>query len=90
MVTGKDKGKNAKVLKILGSKVLVEGINLYKKHQRAKQAGKKGQLVERAMPLHASNVALYCDKCKKGVRVGTNVDSNGKKMRICRSCKGNI
>jgi len=90
ILAGKDRGKTAKVLRIVGDKVLVEGVNLFKKHERARHEGKKGQMIERAMPINTSNVALYCDKCKKGVRVGTSTDSNGKKTRICRSCKSNI
>ena len=59
ILTGKDKGKTGKVLKAypLENKVLVEGINMYKKHERARKEGQKGQVVERAVPMHASNVA---------------------------------
>ncbi len=59
ILTGKDKGKTGKVLKAYPreNKVLVEGVNMYKKHERARKEGQKGQVVERAMPLQASNVA---------------------------------
>jgi len=59
ILTGKDKGKTGKVLKAFPAegKVLVEGINVYKKHERARKEGQKGQLVERSVPIHASNVA---------------------------------
>ena len=58
ILTGKDKGKTGKVLKAFPreGKVLVEGINMYKKHERARKEGQKGQVVERAMPMQASNV----------------------------------
>jgi large subunit ribosomal protein L24 len=59
ILTGKDKGKTAKVLKAFPKlgKVLVEGVNVYKKHERARKEGQKGQIVERAVPIQASNVA---------------------------------
>ena len=59
ILTGKDKGKTGKVLKAFPkeNKVLVEGVNIYKKHERARKEGQKGQVVERAMPIQASNVA---------------------------------
>jgi len=58
ILTGKDKGKTGKVLKAFPkeNRILVEGVNMYKKHERARKEGQKGQVVERAMPMHASNV----------------------------------
>jgi large subunit ribosomal protein L24 len=58
ILTGKDKGKTGKVLKAFPkeNKVLVEGVNIYKKHERARKEGQKGQVVERAVPIQASNV----------------------------------
>jgi large subunit ribosomal protein L24 len=58
ILTGKDKGKTGKVLKAFPKegKVLVEGVNIYKKHERARKEGQKGQVVERAVPMQASNV----------------------------------
>ncbi|MDR3558374.1 MAG: 50S ribosomal protein L24 [Candidatus Pacebacteria bacterium] len=66
ILTGKDKGKTGKVLKAFPTegKVLVEGINMYKKHERARKEGQKGQVVERAVPMHASNVANVEDTKK--------------------------
>ncbi len=60
ILTGKDKGKTGKVIKSIPkeSKVVVSGINIIKKHQRPKQSGQKGQIVEKPMPIHVSNVAL--------------------------------
>jgi large subunit ribosomal protein L24 len=59
ILTGKDKGKTGKVLKAFPkeNKVLVEGVNIYKKHERARKEGQKGQVVERAVPIQVSNVA---------------------------------
>ena len=60
ILTGKDKGKTGKVLKSMprDNKILVEGLNLVKKHQRPRKEGQKGQVIDQAMPIHVSNVAL--------------------------------
>ena len=83
VLTGKDRGKSGKVLRAFPklSKVVVEGINLTKKHQRATKANQKGQVVERPMPFHVSNVALLDSKTKKPTRVRFQIEK-GKKTRI--------
>ncbi len=60
ILTGKDKGKSGKIVKILKekNKVLVEGVNMFKSHERARKQGTKGQIVDKAMPLHISNVSM--------------------------------
>ena len=70
VIAGKDKGKNAKVVKCLPkeSMIIVEGVNIKKKHERARKSNSKGQIIEKAMPIHVSNVMLL--EGKKGVRVG--------------------
>jgi len=67
ILTGKDKGKTGKVLKAFPKlgKVLVEGVNVYKKHERARKEGQKGQVVERSVPMQASNVMNVEDLKKK-------------------------
>lgn len=89
VISGKDKGKKAKVISSASAngKILLEGLNVYKKHERPRTQGKKGQVVDRATPIHASNVMLFCDKCKKGARIGAEIGKNGKKSRICTRCK---
>ncbi len=91
VLSGKDKGKQATVVDIMRDKdrVLIEGVNVFKKHQRPRQEGKKGQVVERAMPLHLSNVAVYCSKCKKGARLAVKMDGD-KKLRVCRTCDSKL
>jgi large subunit ribosomal protein L24 len=88
VLAGKEKGKTGKILKVLKKKnrVIVEKINFVKKH--AKPGGKfaKGGIVEMEAPLHISNVALFCSHCSKGVRYGTKVLDDGKKVRICKVC----
>ncbi len=87
VIAGKEKGKQGKVLKVfrLEEKVLVEGLNLRKKHQRPRKQGEKGQVVEMAHPMHISNVLLYCPSCKQGVRLGAKVNG-AKKLRVCKKC----
>lgn len=87
IIAGKDKGKQGKVLKVfrLMDKVLVEGANLRKKHQRPRKQGEKGQMVEMAHPMHISNVLLYCPSCKQGVRIGAKINGT-KKLRVCKKC----
>lgn len=83
VLAGKDKGKTAKVLKAMPkeSKVIVEGVNVLKKHKRATGQGQKGQLVEFSAPLHVSNVALV--EGGKAVRAGSKVVGE-KKVRVAK------
>ena len=88
MVTaGKNKGKTGKVLRInrKTERVIVEKVNMIKRHVKPSQKT-KGGIMERESPIHVSNVMLYCDKCAKPVRVGTKVLDDGKKARYCKRC----
>ncbi|RNC69357.1 MAG: 50S ribosomal protein L24 [Desulfuromonadales bacterium] len=87
VITGKDKSKSGKVLRVLPKKdgVLVEGLNIVKRHTRAR-GNEPGGIVEKEAPLHISNVMLYCDKCKKPVRSKMNMLENGGKARVCVKC----
>lgn len=88
MVTaGKDKGKTGKVLRINKKKdrVVVEKVNMVKKHVKASQKT-KGGIMERESPIHYSNVMIYCEKCSKPVRVGKKLLEDGKKVRFCKKC----
>ena len=88
MVTaGTDKNKSGKILQILPKKdgVLVEGLNVVKRHTRAK-GNEPGGILEKEAPVHISNVMLYCGKCRKPVRTKTNVLEDGKKARVCVKC----
>ena len=91
IISGKDKGKTGKITKSLPKdlKILVEGINMHKKHVRPKRQGEKGQTVEISSPLNVSNVKMVCPKCGKATRVGYTIDKNIKK-RICKKCKQEI
>ena len=91
ITAGKDKGRTGKIIKSFPKdlKILVEGINLKKKHVRPKRQGEKGQLVSLPAVMDISNVKLICPKCGKAVRVGYVIE--GKiKNRICKKCKQKI
>jgi len=86
VIAGKDKGSIGTVTKILGSKLIVEGFNLAKKHVRPNpQAGIQGGIEEKEMPLNASNVAIYNPTTKKADRIGLRVNDNGIKERFFKS-----
>jgi large subunit ribosomal protein L24 len=87
IITGKDRGRKGKVLQALPKerKLIVEGINIKKKHIKPKRAGEKGQIVQIPGSIDVSNVKLICQKCGKGTRVGYKI-VNKKKYRICKKC----
>ncbi|MBN1231443.1 MAG: 50S ribosomal protein L24 [Anaerolineales bacterium] len=94
-IAGKDKGKSGEVIKVLpkDNRVVVQGVNLKKKHQSQVQA--KGRnidtgIIEFEGPFDMSNVMLVCPKCKKPVRVGVRREDDGKAVRVCRKCKKDI
>lgn len=91
VVTGKDKGKKAKVLKVFKGtgKVLVEGINMVKKHERARRQDAKGKMVDTAMPIQASNLMLIDPKKGVQTRAGKKI-VGGKKIRISRKSEQEI
>jgi len=91
IIAGKDKGRTGKIMKALPKdlKVLVEGINLKKKHVRPKRDGEKGQVVEIPAALDVSNVKIVCPKCGKATRVGYTIEKDIKK-RVCKKCKQEI
>jgi large subunit ribosomal protein L24 len=87
IISGKDRRRKGKVLKAFPKelKILVEGMNLKKKHVRPKREGEKGQIVQIPAPIPVSNVKLVCPKCTKPTRVGYKITEN-KKSRICKKC----
>ena len=96
VITGKDRGKRGRILKVLASKkgtgaprFIVEGVNLIKRHTKPNPGkGVKGGIVEREASLHASNVRLLCPECNAQTRVGHKILGDGRKVRICRKCEG--
>lgn len=91
IISGKDKGKKAKVLKTFPkeNKILVEGVNLMKKHQKPRKGGEKGQIIHLPGPLSASAAQLVCPKCGRGSRVGYKITGE-KKYRVCKKCHQEI
>lgn len=88
VIAGKDKGKTAKVTRVLPEKgrVLVEGLNVVKRHTRPTQANAEGGIVEKEAPLQVSNVQLLCGACNKPARTGIRTLDDGKKVRFCKKC----
>lgn len=88
VISGKDAGKKGKVLSVETekSRVVVEGINIAKKHTKPTRTNPQGGIMEREAPLHSSNVMIYCSKCKEPVRINKKVLSDGKKIRVCNQC----
>jgi large subunit ribosomal protein L24 len=91
MLSGKDKGKTGKVSQVFpeDNKLIVEGLNLIKKHVRPRKEGEKGQRVEIPRKVAISSVAVICPKCQKPTRIGFRI-IKGKKARICKKCKGEV
>ncbi len=93
IISGKDKGKIGKVLKVFPKKqrIIVERVNLIKKHMRANpkkqiQAG----IIEKEAPIHVSKVMVICPECKRPARIGKKFLEDGSKVRICKKCGGVI
>jgi large subunit ribosomal protein L24 len=91
VIAGRDRGKRGRVLRVLPEKnrLVVEGVNVIKRHTRPNpQRQIKGGIVEREASLHASNVQLVCPECGAPTRIGRQILGDGRKVRICRKCKG--
>ena len=88
VLTGKERGKRGRVLRVLpeSRRVLVEHVNMIKKHQRPTQRLRQGGIIEREGSLHVSNVMLVCGKCGKPTRTGTQILADGRRARVCRRC----
>jgi large subunit ribosomal protein L24 len=88
VVTGKDKGKKGKVRFAYPEKnrVMVEGVNMIKKHAKAKAQVRQAGIIEREAPINAADVMLICSKCNKPARVGYRILQDGRKARFCRAC----
>ena len=95
VIAGKDLGQQGLVLRVLlkEDRVIVERVNVVKKHQRPVQAGRQqtqGGIIEKEAPLHLSNVQLVCTQCKQRTRVGYRINEEGQKVRVCKHCKQDI
>ncbi len=89
VVAGKDRGKKGKVRRAFPDEdtVIVEGLNMIKRHSRARRATRQAGIIELEAPIHVSNVMLMCDKCGNPTRISFRFLDDGKKVRICNSCR---
>jgi large subunit ribosomal protein L24 len=89
VITGKDRGKRGKVRRALPDedKVIVEGLNMIKRHSRAGRGARQAGIIELEAPICVSNVMLLCGKCGNPTRVNFRFLDDGKKVRICSSCR---
>ena len=88
IVAGKDKGKRGKVREVnpTDNKVIIEGINIVKKHTRGRMGARQAGVIEQEAPMNASKVMVVCPKCNRGTRIGHSISENGDKARVCRHC----
>ena len=88
VIAGADKGKKGRVIEALPAenRVIVEKVNMIKRHQRPTQQQRQGGIIEREAKINRSNVQMFCTKCDKPVRIGHKRLENGKKARVCKKC----
>ena len=88
VLSGKDKGKQGKILKSdpKGGKVIVEGVNVAMKHRKPRKQGEEGGIVKMETPIYACKVMLVCPKCGKPTRPAFRILEDGSKARVCRKC----
>jgi large subunit ribosomal protein L24 len=88
VISGKDVGKEGEVTRVLPdqNRVIVDGVNIAKRHTRAQGQTMQGGIIDKDMPLHVSNVAIVCSGCNEQTRVGYRFENDGTKVRVCRKC----
>ena len=88
VIAGKERGKRGKVLRVLreSGRVVIEHLNMVKRHQRPTPRLRQGGIIEREGPLAASNVLVVCGRCDRPVRTGIKILADGRKVRVCKRC----
>ena len=88
VIAGRERGKTGKVLRVLPEKhrVVIEGLNIVKRHQKPRGVQQQGGIIEKEAPMHLSNVMPLCGRCNKPARVGRRRQGDGGSVRICRNC----
>ena len=88
VISGRDKGKIGKVLKINAKKdrAVIERVNMVKRHTRPSTAAPQGGIIEKEGPIHISNLKVVCGKCSEAVRTGVQVLEDGNRVRVCKGC----
>ena len=91
VIAGKEKGKSGKVTEVSreNNRVLVDGVNIVTKHQKARKQDEKSQIVKKNAPVEASNLMVVCPACGKATRVAHNI-VDGKKVRVCKKCSASL
>ena len=86
--SGKDKGKKAEVIWAFSAegRVILEGVNVAKRHAKPTRATQQGGVIDKFMPVHVSTVGLVCKSCDKATRVGYKFEDDGEKVRVCKKC----
>lgn len=95
VLSGKDKGKQGKILRVDldGSKVVVEGVNIVKRHQKPRKQGEDGGIIKKESPIYSCKVMRVCPKCQKPTRAAykfTVKDGKTNKVRVCKNCSAEI
>ncbi len=92
VLSGKDKGKKGKILRGFPTdkKVLIEGVNMIKRHTRPSQQNPQGGIVEQESPIYADKVMLFCSSCNRPVRTANKVTEKGNKQRVCKKCDAEL
>jgi len=92
VLSGRDKGKQGKVMSAdpKGGKVLVEGVNVAKRHKKPRKQGEPGGIISKETPIYANKVMRVCPKCSKPTRPAHNVKDDGTKVRVCKKCGAEI
>ena len=88
VIVGKDKGKKGKVRQIMpkDNVLIIEGVNIIKRHMKPRGQARQAGIIEREAPLQISNVMLVCPKCNKPVRIQSKILEDGKRVRVCGKC----
>jgi large subunit ribosomal protein L24 len=91
VLAGKDIGRRGAVMRVLpgAGKVIVDRVNIAKKHQKPTKATMQGGIIDKEMPIDVSNVGIVCSACRKPTRIGYRFDG-AKKIRVCRKCGGDL
>ncbi|MCL1835172.1 MAG: 50S ribosomal protein L24 [Oscillospiraceae bacterium] len=92
VLSGRDKGKQGKVMRAdpKGGKLLVQGVNVAKRHQKPRKQGEEGGIIKKETPIYASKVMRVCPKCDKPTKPAHSFDEDGRKFRVCKKCGAEI
>jgi|SRR5436309_825090 len=88
VIAGRDRGKTGKVMRVIPEtgRVVIERLNIVKRHSKPRGAQSPGGIVEKEAPLDISNVMFFCERCNAPVRLGRKIGADGTKTRVCRRC----